>query len=141
VAELIEHQNIDWNGLLKRAAKTDCERMFFLGLYLAESLLDAALPVDVKERCLSDERLLSLATDVRDHLFNGLEHVPATSTEIFKYNFGVRKSWRSRARYVFFMLRPTDGDLGSHSLPSGLSFAYYLIRPFRLLFKAAGHPR
>ncbi len=135
VAELIEHQKIDWNGLLERAARTDCERMVFLGLYLAESLLDAAIPDDVKKQCLSDERLLSLATDVREHLFDGPEHVPATSSEIFKYNFGVRKSWRSRVRYIFFMFAPTDGDLGSHSLPPGLSFAYYLMRPFRLLFK------
>jgi hypothetical protein len=141
VAELIEHQKIDWNGLLERAAKTDCERMFFLGVYLAESLLDAALPVDVKERCLSDERLLSLATEVREHLFDGPDHVPATSSEVFKYNFSVRKSWRSRARYIFFALRPTDGDLGSHSLPPGLSFAYYLMRPFRLLFKAGSDLR
>jgi len=140
VAELIEHQMIDWKGLLERAAKTDCERMFFLGLYLAESLLDAALPVDVKKRCLSDERLLSLATNVREHLFDGPEHVPATSSEIFKYNFRVRKSWRSRARYVLFMFAPTDGDLSSHSLPPGLSFTYYLMRPFRLLFKAATSP-
>ena len=141
VAELIEHHKIDWKGLLERAAKTDCERMFFLGLYLAESLLDAALPVDVKERCLSDERLLSLATNVREHLFDGPEHVPATSSEIFKYNFGVRKTWRSRARYIFFMFGPTDGDLGSHSLPPGLSFVYYLMRPFRLLFKAVSDLR
>jgi hypothetical protein len=141
VAELIEHQKIDWNGLLRRAAKTDSERMIFLGLYLAESLLDAALPVDVKDRCLSDERLLSLATDVCEHLFNGPEHVPATSSEIFRYNFGVRKSWRSRARYVFFMLAPTDSDLGSHSLPAGLGLAYYLMRPFRLLFKAGSDLR
>jgi len=136
VAELINHQKIDWNGLLERAAKTDSERMIFLGLYLAESLLDAALPAEVKDRCLADECLLSLATEVREHLFDGPEHVPATSSEIFKYNFGVRKSWRSRARYIFFILRPTDGDIGSHSLPPWLSFAYYLMRPFRLLFKA-----
>jgi hypothetical protein len=135
VAELIERQKLNWPALVERAAKTDGERMFFLGLCLAENLLGATLPPDVKQRYESDERLQSLARNIIEHLFNGPEHVPASSREIFKYNFGVRKTWRSRARYFFFMLRPTDGDLSAHQLPPGFSFAYYLIRPFRLMFK------
>jgi len=141
VAELIKHQKLNWRALLERAAKTDNERMFFLGLYLAEDLLGASLPADLKQRCLSDERLVALARNVVEHLFNGPEHVPASSSEMFKYNFGVRKTWRSRARYFLFILRPTDGDLGSHSLPAGLSFAYYLMRPFRLIFKPGSSAR
>ena len=141
VAELIKHQKLNWRALLERAAKTDNERMFFLGLYLAEDLLGASLPADLKQRCLSDERLVALARNVVEHLFNGPEHVPASSSEMFKYNFGVRKTWRSRARYFLFILRPTDGDLGSHSLPAGLSFAYYLMRPFRLIFKPGSNAR
>jgi hypothetical protein len=61
--------------------------------------------------------------------------VPATSREIFKYNLGVRKTLSARARYVLHMLRPTDSDLGARALPAKLSFAYYLVRPLRLLFK------
>jgi hypothetical protein len=135
VAELVERQKLDWRGLLERAANTDSERMFFLGLYLAENLLGATLPADVKLRYSSDEHLVSLASSVVEHLFNGPVHVPASSSEIFRYNFGVRKTWRSRAQYFFFMLQPTDGDLGAHQLPPGFGFAYYLMRPFRLLFK------
>jgi hypothetical protein len=141
VAELIKHQKLNWQALLARAAKTDSERMFFLGLYLAEDLLGASLPADLKQRCLSDERLVALARNVVEHLFNGPEHVPASSSEMFKYNFGVRKTWRSRARYFLFILRPTDEDLGSHSLPGGLSFAYYLMRPLRLIFKPGSSAR
>ena len=105
--------------------------MFLLGLYLAERLLDAPLPDEVKQRCDSDQRLKSLAENVVEHLFNGTTHVPATSREIFKYNIGVRKTLGARARYLLHMLRPTDSDLGAHSLPASLSFAYYLTRPFR----------
>jgi len=76
--------------------------------------------------------LSSLAENVVEHLFNGTTHVPATSREIFKYNLGVRKTFGARARYLLYMLRPTDGDLASHSLPASLNFAYYLTRPFRL---------
>jgi hypothetical protein len=110
--------------------------MFLLGLYLAQKLLQTNLPVEVQERCAADARLESLAANVIDRLFSGPTHVPATSAEIFKYNIGVRKSLTARARYFVHMLQPTDSDFSQRSLPAGLSFAYYLMRPFRLLFKA-----
>ena len=132
VAELIKRHPIDWTTLLERAQDTDSERMFLLGPYLAERLLDEPLPDEIKQRCASDPRLKSLADNVIEHLFNGTTHVPATSREIFKYNLGVRKTLGARARYLLYMLRPTDGDLASHSLPASLNFAYYLTRPFRL---------
>jgi hypothetical protein len=133
VAELISRRSFNWPTLLQRAANADNERMFLLGLFLAEKLLDAPLPAEVKQRCDADERLRSLAENVVAHLFNGTTHVPATSREIFQYNIRVRKTLAARARYLVHMLRPTDSDLSLRSLPSSLSFAYYLIRPFRLL--------
>jgi len=132
VAELITRRPLDWNALLERAASADAERMFLLGVHLAERLLDAPVPAEVKKRCDSDPRLASLADNIIAHLFNGPAHVPATSREIFKYNIGVRKTLSARARYLLYMFRPTDSDLGSRSLPSSLSFAYYLTRPIRL---------
>jgi Uncharacterised nucleotidyltransferase len=133
IAELLARHTFDWSALLKRAAEADTDRMFLLGLYLAEQLLEAPLPAEVKQRCDADPRLASLAENVVERLFNGATHVPATSREIFKYNIGVRKTLSARARYILYMLRPTDGDLGAHSLPQSFSFAYYLARPFRLL--------
>ncbi len=135
VAELIARQAINWQVLLERAAKTDCERMFLLGLYLAESLLHATLPANVRRRCISDKGLVTLAGEVTHRLLTGTDHIPATSSQIFWFNFGVRKSWRARARYFVFMLRPTDSDLSALSLPASLRFAYYLMRPIRLLQK------
>jgi len=133
VAELITRHPLNWTALINRAASADAERMFLLGVHLAERLLDARLPAEVKQRCDSDPRLSSLADNIIEHLFNGPTHVPATLREIFKYNIGVRKTLSARARYLLYMFRPTDGDLGFHSLPSSLNFAYYLTRPFRLL--------
>ncbi len=135
VAELVSRRKLNWPALLDRAARTDSERMFLLGLQLAETLLGTSLPSEVKRRCEADKRLKPLAANIVANLFNGPEHVPATSSEIFKYNLGVRRSFGARARYLVHILRPTDGDLARRSLPAGLSFAYYLSRPFRLLFR------
>jgi len=137
VAELIARHDLDWKAMRQRAEKTDSERMFLLGLHLAQELLQARLPADVEQRCVSDVRLQSLAANVIEHLFNGPTHVPATSREIFRYNLGVRKSVAARARYLVHMLRPTDRDVGTRSLPAPFTFAYYLMRPFRLLFKGS----
>jgi hypothetical protein len=135
VAELVARQTINWQVLLERAARTDCERMVLLGLYLAHSLLGATLPAEVQRCCASDKRLLALAADVTRRLLSGSDQIPATSSQIFRYNFGVRKSWSARARYFVYMLRPTESDLSSLSLPAGLRFVYYLRRPLRLLQK------
>ncbi len=133
IAELISRHHFSWSILLDRASGADNERMFLLGPYLAEQLLATQLPDEVKKRCDADPRLSSLAAGVIQNLFNGTTHVPATSREIFKYNIGVRKTLAARARYLLYMLRPTDGDLESRSLPSNLRFGYYLTRPLRLL--------
>src|SRR5687767_2522812 len=135
VAELISRRDLNSTALLDRAAKADSERMFLLGLHLAETLLDAPLPPEVKRRCDADKGLAPLAGKIVEHLFNGPEHVPATPREIFKYNLGVRKSLSARARYLVHMLRPTDGDVARRSLPASLHFAYYLMRPFRFIFR------
>lgn len=139
IAELLARNDFDWPALLQRAARADSERMFLLGLKLANQLLDAQLPAIVEARCSSDERLQSLADNVVAHLFNGATHVPATSREIFKYNIGVRKTLSARARYILYAFSPTDSDLGTRSLPASLSFIYYLTRPFRLLFRPGNH--
>ena len=135
VAELISRHPLDWSSLLERADKSNSDRMFLLGLFLAEKLLQAPLPEKIRQRCDRDKQLEPLAAKIIEHLFNGVTHVPATSREIFKYNIAVRKSLTARTRYLVHMLRPTDSDLGTRSLPPGLNFAYYLMRPFRLLFK------
>ena len=135
VAELIARHELDWPALQERAADADSERMFLLGLHLARKLLQAELPAEIQRRCDSDPRLESLAENVIEHLFNGPTHVPATSREIFKYNIGVRRSIAARTRYFVHMLQPTDSDVGKYHLPNGLSFAYYLTRPFRLFFR------
>ncbi len=132
IAELIARQPLNWTALLERAVISDTERMFLLGVHLAQRLLDAPVPAEVKQRCDADQRLSLLADKIIEHLFNGPTHVPATSREIFKYNIGVRKTLSARARYLLYMFSPTDSDLGSRSLPPSLSFAYYLTRPFRL---------
>ena len=133
VAELIKRRKIDWPVLMDRAMQTDSERMFYLGLFLADRLLGTTVPDDVRIKLESDHQLQMIAQGIIDRMFSGTEHVPASPRQIFRFNFGLRKSWRGRARYFAFMLKPTDRDLARFHLPASLSFAYYVVRPVRLL--------
>jgi len=132
VAELIKRQQLNWARLMDRAIKTDCERMFYLGLFLAERLLGASLPAEVRAKFETDEYLQTLTEGISARLFSGTEHTPATSGQVFRFNFSLRKSWRGRARYFAFTLSPNEVDLSGVWLPRPLYFAYYLVRPMRL---------
>jgi hypothetical protein len=88
---------------------------------------------DLMERAQLDK----LASVVIEGLFNGTVHRPASTSQIFRYNLMVRKSWPARFRYFRHMLNPTDRDLDSIALPGPLSFGYYLMRPIRLLFRTS----
>ena len=132
VAELIKRQQLNWARLMDRAIKTDCERMFYLGLFLAERLLGASLPAEVRAKFETDEYLQTLTEGISARLFSGTEHTPATSGQVFRFNFSLRKSWRGRAKYFAFTLSPNEVDLSGVWLPRPLYFAYYLVRPMRL---------
>ena len=134
VAELLRsRKDLNWSAVLERANTMGNTRMLCLGLLLAHNLLDAPLPSDVKSRFETDRTLPSLANEVFLRLFSGTEHLPVTANESFKYNMQVREGWRSRLRYFRLMFRPTDGDVATVSLPPALGFAYYFLRPLRLL--------
>jgi len=133
VAELIRRQSIDWERLMERAADTDCQRMFYLGVFLANDLLNAVVPDEVKCKFAGDSFFQRCADRVKARLFSGTQHVPPTSAELFRFNFSLRNTWRSRARYFAFTLQPTDRDFSDFKLPRSLHFAYYLLRPVRLL--------
>ncbi|MCM3869322.1 MAG: nucleotidyltransferase family protein [Pyrinomonadaceae bacterium] len=134
VAEILRTQrDLDWTALCTQARLTGTARMMFLGLYLANCLFDAPLPVELKKRVLSDETIAALAQEVAVALFSGTEPALPTLRQSFGFNIRLRQTWRLRARYCRFLFKPTDGDLGAVKLPASLTFAYYIMRPLRLL--------
>ena len=134
VAWIIRRHDLNWPGLMERARSTKTERMFLLGLDLCSRLLNVTLPDPIAEQIKNDSTLAALATRVTEDLF-AAEHKPATTFQIFSYNVRVRRSWSSRLRYFRHVFKPTDRDVNALVLPAPFSFGYYLMRPFRLLFK------
>lgn len=107
--------------------------MFLLGVALAQQLFGTELPAEVRRAVAGDRRLASLTAEAPARLFDGPEQKPLGFGETLRFNLQVRTDWRSRFKYLRFLLSPTDSDLEMARLSRPLHFAYYLLRPFRLL--------
>ena len=134
VAELVRtRKEMDWDRVIARAVAAGSERMLLLGLYLAHSLLSAALPGQIEEKLKADRMVVKLAAKVSERLFVSADALGITIPESFSFNWAVRTDLRSRLRYCRLLLQPTDADIETLPLPRPLIFVYYLMRPFALL--------
>jgi hypothetical protein len=138
LAAVIRH-GVDWKVVLDRAGTEENTRMLLLGVLLADNLFEVPLPLDLQNRLDAEPGLQGLAETVAKRLFGGPEHTPVGVGTSLSFNVRLRRDWASRLRYVRLMMMPTDGDVARISLPRGLSFGYYLMRPFRLLVSGRGN--
>lgn len=141
IAEVIRgRERVFWDQVISQAGLLGCERMLGLGLLLAHDLLAAELPDDVKQHIRKDTQLLSLTTQLRESLFQGLD---ATADISYWYDFQLRVRERVRdrlrlhlhyyGRYLRLAVMPNERDRALLELPTSLSFLYYLLRPLRLV--------
>jgi hypothetical protein len=120
--------------VIERASRTGNERMLFLGLRLAEELIGAELPAEVRAEVFADAAVARLAAEVREQLFVERE-APIGVMRNMAFNLRARRLWRDKIGYFSFVFTPTDGDLVVLRLPAPLTFLYYVVRPFRMLVK------
>jgi hypothetical protein len=143
VTELIRRSpDLDWDIVATRAREVGAERILRLGLFLAVDLLGATVPGQMLEAVGSDAAILSLAGDVcRSPGFLLEDEEESRSANDFPFNPMHVKMRERRGDRIGYMWRlaftPTLGDWELISLPAALGFAYYFLRPFRLLSKYA----
>ncbi len=127
---------INWEQLLQAAGRMSCERMFFLGLYLANDLLGALLPEDVARRVRADPVVRLLGAQVRRHLFEDAG-VPLGTWERWMFRAKMQERPRDRIRYCFRLATiPTPEDYALLPLPA-TPVLYSLLRPVRLAGEGA----
>jgi hypothetical protein len=139
VNELLNaNPRLDWPLALTLAREARVERMLLLGLRLASGLLGAPLPEEVRGRVRAEAAAARLSREVVRRGFDGAEFEPLGLIRGVRFNLRARRRLIEKARYFRFILTPTDKDLAARRLPPGLTFAYHLLRPFRLLREAEG---
>jgi hypothetical protein len=130
---LCAYPSMNWPRLIAEARALGSERMLRLGLFLANELLGAPLPVEVERGTRADLVVASLTTRLRSWLFVDPEQQPGTLASI-PFHLKARERWRDRMRYCLRLaLTTTAGDWALVRLPSPFFPLYYLLRPIRLV--------
>jgi putative nucleotidyltransferase-like protein len=141
IAELLAaNPAIRWERVIEQATRLRTRRMLFLGLILANQLLDSKIPDQISRRISADRETKAIAGRVRRSLFSETD----SASEMFKrhsHRISLREGFRDRMRlrayyfgdYFRALVTPNEEDRGVLRLPELLHFLYYLLRPIRLV--------
>lgn len=137
----VAQDSIAWGRLQVSARARGGERMLLLGLFLAHDLLDARLPVEVRQAIHRDSQVKFLAGSVSQGLLERNSKSDDLSDERPFFYCRVRErlgdklaiAIRYFPEYLHRMLVPNDRDRAFFQLPAFLSAGYYLLRPVRLI--------
>lgn len=146
VATLIGvHQGMDWDRVVKQAVMLGGARMLFVGLGLAYTLLDTALPQGIVRRIEADPVVKTLLAEVSSRLFAETDGL-AGEDERFVLYLKVRERFWDRMRvyysslYRYQWITPYALDRAFLQLPSSLSILSYSLLPLRFVGKYGLNP-
>jgi hypothetical protein len=122
VAELVRlYRGLDWEWVMKQASAVGSQRMLFLGLFLARSLLDAPLPEEIRKQVEAEPMVKRLAKQVEQRIFHESDGLPGL-WETSLFHLKGRERLKDRIWYCSRLaMSITPGDC--------------LIRPVRLVGK------
>lgn len=137
VAGLLRLQpDLDWDQVLRLAGSSGCERMLYLGLFLARDLLGVVLPPAVSAKMQADPTAKRLARQMVERLFS-VTVQPLLGIEKHLYYVRLREKWQDKLAYLRYQLHakvaPNANDEALFALPPALYFLYYPLRPVRLV--------
>ena len=136
VAELIQRQTgFDWDRAFRTAESLRVERMLHLGLALANDLLQAPMPEEIRKRVRDDAEAVTVAREAGERtLSRNLSGVSAGKRMRFRRRMvrGILAGWRYSLRLAVI---PAEEDWEMVQLPRLLAPLYLALRPLRLLAK------
>jgi hypothetical protein len=134
IAVLISNQpRLDWDFVVKEAARQQSERMLFLGLQLAGELLRVELPLDIEERIAGDPKVKTLSIESKKWLFTSFGSAPTFRRRVI-YCLNLHGRLREKIKYLILgATAPNTMDWAYVELPEPVSFLYRFARPIRLL--------
>jgi len=133
IAQLIRRAaNLDWNGLIARAAATRSLRSLRIGLILSCGLLGAPVPASVIASAQADRPSASVAASVSAAMAGSPAFDSATLGEFIVAMRAIEGAG-GKARYcAIHAFGPTMADWEFWPLPRALFAGYYLLRPIRI---------
>jgi hypothetical protein len=140
------HPGMNWPLVRRLAGSLNCQKIVYLGLLLAEDLLQAPLPAEISRLVQNDPSLKPLAVWIRKRLFP--ESAPPATRLLEEHFFRFKLRERLVDKFHHFLdmsFSPTDLDFARISLNRPFIFLYRLAKPLRLLkehyFRVKGFQR
>ena len=125
---LARHPNLDWQAALERARATGTARMLCLGAMLANRLLGASVPDDIRTAIAADPALDRLAAPLFLALCSTRQRSQSI-TRVNRFRWGVRERYRDKLTYAArTVLMPRDIHYEMVRLPRPLAWLYYPLR-------------
>lgn len=145
IAEFVRtyREKIAGKCLLARARMKGGERMVLLGLSLAQDLLGAECPKEIRERLKDNQNVKYLVREVSGKLFGGGVGSQRLRDETPFFYWRVRERWQDKLAilrkylpgYFFRTVIPNSRDQEFLQLPRFLGGLYYTLRPVRLIYE------
>ena len=134
IAELVQSTpGVDWGLNQDLARRAGCRRMWLLGLALANRLLDAPLPAEVRAWIEGDVQVQRLSRQIEDRLAGEDRTVLSAPQRLLfrlRSHESLGVSLRQCLRTAIF---PTEEDRQACRLPDWAAPLYLALRPWRLL--------
>src|SRR5258706_4941231 len=136
VASLMDQEkDIDWQLVLANANRLGMRRILLLGLVLATDLLDATMPLEIRNAEAGDALVKRLADQIQEKLFLVESPRPGLfGGAVLSLNMRERKRDKLRS-FLRLITTSRRSDLLAFPLSDSLFFPYYLVRPLRLAAK------
>ena len=102
IAHLIDrHPGINWERLIQRARSLACEQMLWLGLSLAQAVLEVSLPAAVEQERQTTFRKQSLLLQIQRRLISGVlpQNVKHFYLSRFYFYAQMQGTWKEKVRY------------------------------------------
>ncbi len=126
---LIRNDKIAWEEVIEKAEESGFNRMVYLGLTLSSQLFETPLPHTIKQR-------ISKCTGL-DELTGFVMRYMDSRPGVFIRNKMILRLFADHmTRFLYLhkiVFKLSFLDLSDHGLPKYLYWAYYLIRPYRLV--------
>ena len=138
IAESLRLPDLDPARVVERARALGITRILCVSLWLAQNLLDAALPSAAQRAIDGDQKVQQLGKECAARLARGATY-DFESTEYFTQITALRERRRDRMRYLWRLVwTPGLGDVEAVALPEFMFPFYRAVRIGRLLQKLAG---
>ncbi|MEA1967473.1 MAG: nucleotidyltransferase family protein, partial [Thermodesulfobacteriota bacterium] len=137
--ELLNRQNEEtiFNAL-NFAEQINAKRIFLLGLFLGQSVLEAKYPANVQSVIEYDDGIVKAGEKISSQMFDtgsdsGHDSSAGAAWRFSPLHVMIRDSLKDKIGYLVFLLTmPTVKEWSKYPIPYTLTPFYRVIRPFRL---------